>query len=64
MALFLFKIILLVNNIDKKFKETYTMFLININRYRSQQDRDYQYCPNCNAYREFLWDRCVVCKGN
>ncbi len=40
------------------------MFLININRYRSQQDRDYQYCPNCNAYREFLWDRCVVCKGN
>lgn len=31
---------------------------------REHQDNTYQFCPYCNDYREFLYDRCISCKNN
>lgn len=31
---------------------------------RTHQDNTVQYCPYCNEYVEFIWDRCPICKGN
>ena len=48
-------------------KEAYTSYTSYTEYYynsRSHQDGEKQFCENCNAIRDFLYDRCVVCHHN
>lgn len=45
-------------------KEAYTSYSEEYYNSRSHQDGEKQFCTNCNAERDFLYDRCVVCHRN
>lgn len=45
-------------------KEAYTSYTEYYYNSRSHQDGEKQFCENCNAIRDFLYDRCVVCHHN
>ena len=52
------------NLYDKENKEADTSYSEVYYNERSHQDGEVQFCETCNAMREFLWDRCVVCHNN
>ena len=45
-------------------EEAYTNYTEYYYNSRSHQDGEKQFCENCNAIRDFLYDRCVVCHHN
>lgn len=52
------------NLYNEEDKEAYTSYSEEYYNYRSHQDGEKQFCTFCNAEREFLYDRCVVCHNN
>lgn len=49
---------------DKEEKEAYESYSDRYYNKRSHQDGEKHFCEFCNAHREFLYDRCVVCHNN